>query len=82
MTITEDLVEQASIDTLKALGISYLHGQVLAPEGSAPERASFGDVVLRERLEAAVTRINPSIPAQAQAEAIKQVFVTDYAISG
>ena len=74
MSITEDIVELAAIETLQELGWSYLHGSVIAPDGSAPERRSFGDVILIGRLEAAIVRINPDAPEAARAEAMRRVL--------
>ncbi|MCW1382876.1 type I restriction endonuclease subunit R [Novosphingobium sp. KCTC 2891] len=74
MTITEDIVELAAIETLQELGWSYLHGSVIAPDGSAPERRSFGDVVLTGRLEAAIARINPDVPDAARSEALRRIL--------
>ena len=74
MSITEDIVELAAIETLQELGWSHLHGSVIAPDGSAPERRSFGDVVLTGRLEAAIARINPDAPEAARAEAMRRVL--------
>lgn len=74
MTITEDIVELAAIETLQELGWRYLHGSVIAPDGSAPERRSFGDVILIGRLEAAIARINPEAPEAARAEAMRRVL--------
>ncbi|RVU04049.1 type I restriction endonuclease subunit R [Novosphingobium umbonatum] len=74
MSITEDIVELAALETLQELGWSYLHGSVIAPDGSAPERRSFGDVVLVGRLEAAVARINSDAPEAARNEAIRRVL--------
>ena len=74
MSITEDIVELAAIETLQELGWGYLHGSVIAPDGSAPERRSFGDVVLTGRLEAAIARINPDAPEAARAEAMRRVL--------
>ncbi|WP_294275322.1 type I restriction endonuclease subunit R [uncultured Sphingomonas sp.] len=74
MSITEDIVELAALETLQELGWSYLHGSVIAPDGSAPERRSFGDVVLVGRLEAAVARINPDAPEAARNEAMRRVL--------
>ena len=56
---SEEHVELAGIETLKELGWLYLHGSVIAPDGPAPQRASYSDAVLIKRLEAAVERINP-----------------------
>lgn len=74
MSITEDIVELAALETLQELGWSYLHGSVIAPDGSAPERRSFGDVTLVGRLEAAVARINPNAPEAARNEAMRRVL--------
>lgn len=74
MSITEDIVELAAIETLQELGWSYLHGSVIAPDGSAPERRSFGDIILIGRLEAAIARINPDAPEAARAEAMRRVL--------
>jgi type I restriction enzyme R subunit len=69
MSITEDIVEQAALETLQELGWSYLPGPVIAPDGVAPERRSFGDVILVGRLEAAITRLNPGATESARNEA-------------
>lgn len=74
MSITEDIVELAALETLQELGWSYLHGSMIAPDGSAPERRSFGDVILVGRLEAAVARINPDAPEAARNEAMRRVL--------
>ncbi len=74
MSITEDIVEQAALETLQELGWPCLPGSVIAPDGSAPERRSFGDVVLVGRLEAAVARINPDAPEAARNEAVRRVL--------
>lgn len=74
MSITEDIVEQAAIETLQELGWAYCHGSVIAPDGSAPERRSFGDMILTGRLEAAIARINPDTPEPARAEALRRVL--------
>ncbi len=73
---SEDTVEQAGIETLKSLGWLYLHGSVIAPDGSSPQRPSYSDPVLVKRLEAWVEQINPDIPEEARAEAIRQVLVS------
>ncbi|MBR0913932.1 type I restriction endonuclease subunit R [Bradyrhizobium japonicum] len=74
MSITEDIVELAALETLQELGWSYLHGSVIAPDGIAPERRSFGDVILTSRLEAAIARINPDAPEAARGEARRRVL--------
>ena len=56
----EDKVELPAIQQLQSLGWEYVHGSTLSPESST-ERQYFKDVVLTERLNAAVKRINPWI---------------------
>jgi len=71
--MTEDQIEQFAIGRLRELGYAYQHGPGIAHDGEHPERASYEQVLLLERLRAAVRRINPHIPAAAQEEAVKQV---------
>jgi type I site-specific restriction-modification system R (restriction) subunit/very-short-patch-repair endonuclease len=71
--MTEDQIEQFAIGRLSELGYAYQHGPGIAHDGEHPERASYEQVLLLERLRAAVRRINPKIPAAAQEEAAKQV---------
>lgn len=77
MGITEDTVEQAALGIFTDLGYSYADASQIAPDGSAPERGAYGDVILAERLSAAVERLNPNIPAEARADAIKQLFISE-----
>jgi type I restriction enzyme R subunit len=74
MSITENIVELAALETLQELGWSYLHGSILAPDGVAPERRSNGDVILVGRLEAAIARLNPDAPEPARNEALRRVL--------
>jgi type I restriction enzyme, R subunit len=55
-----DKVEGPAIEQLTQLGWQYIHGAELSPENSK-ERQYFRDVVLVQRLEAAIKRINPWI---------------------
>ncbi len=71
--VTESDVEALAIERLEALGYSYLFGPDIGPEGDPPLRDSFEDVLLMDRIRAAVDRLNPDIPPEARAEALKQV---------
>jgi hypothetical protein len=71
--INEDLVEQAALAILQDQGIPYLGADVISPDGTDPERASHGEVLLMGRLEAAVARLNPRIPEDARRDAIRQI---------
>jgi hypothetical protein len=58
---TEDHVEEATLSWLEGLGYAGPHGPDLWPDGGALERASYGDVILFDRLRTALARINPHL---------------------
>ncbi len=71
--ITEHSIEEFAIEILDKLGYEYLYAPNIAPDGETPERETYEQVLLVERLQNAVKRINKFIPADAQAEAIKEI---------
>lgn len=76
--ITENTIESFAIELLECLGYEYIHGPDITPDGdastgSADRRDSYEQFLLMNRLERVVKRINPGIPAEAQAEAIKEI---------
>jgi type I restriction enzyme, R subunit len=71
--LNEDAIETLAIERLKTLGYEYIHGAEIAPDSVSPERDSFADVLLIERLRQAVKRINPTIAQPALDEAIKTI---------
>ncbi len=73
MRLSENDIEMWAIQELENLGWKYLHGAIIAPDGSAPERNSFSDVIFKSRVQEAVSRINPNIPTEAQHESLKVV---------
>ncbi|HEY9903825.1 MAG TPA: type I restriction endonuclease subunit R, partial [Candidatus Sericytochromatia bacterium] len=66
---TEEEIEAYNLELLKALGYGYKNGYTLEHEGTDPERQSFGDVLLKDRLTQALARINPHIPPDGRHEA-------------
>ena len=72
--LTESDIEQMAIELLEARGWKYLYGPDIAPDGATPMRASLEEVVLKGKLEAAVRRLNPSLPQAVTDEAVKQVM--------
>ncbi|WP_312263458.1 type I restriction endonuclease subunit R [Candidatus Igneacidithiobacillus taiwanensis] len=60
--LNEHQLEEACIGWFQETGWHYVHGPDIAPEGAHPERADYRQVILRERLLAALARINPQIP--------------------
>ncbi len=67
----ESDIEQMLIELLKTKGYQYLYGPDIAPDGDNPMRLSFEDVVLFDKLEKAVKRLNPSLPWLVQDEVVK-----------
>ncbi len=73
MKITESDIELLAIERLQALGFSYVYGPNIAPDSTTPERDSFTEVLLLNRLRYAVAIINPMLPAAALDEAVKAI---------
>ncbi len=72
---TETDLELATLEWLEGLDYSVIGGPEIAPppDGEHPERASYSDVVLEGRLQAAIEKLNPDIPQDAKEEAFKKV---------
>lgn len=81
--ITESVIESFAIGLLETLGYQYIYAPDIAPlsaagevpEGSAAEdiRTHYQEVLLLNRLQKAVKRINPGLAADALADAIKEI---------
>lgn len=61
--VTESDVEDAALSWLEGLGYTVAHGPDISPDGTAPERAADADVLLVDRLRAALARLNPHLDA-------------------
>ena len=75
--LTEADVEVMLLDQLGALGYTRLADSVAGPDGSSPERGAGSDVILSGRLEEAIKRLNPHIPADARQDALKRVIAVE-----
>ena len=71
--LDEAQVEIATVDYFRELGYQYVHGPEIAPDGGAPERSDYGQVVLLARLRAALRRINPAVPEAAVEDTIRRI---------
>lgn len=71
--MTEDQLEQEALSWLIEVGYTHLNGYDIAPDGPAPERDNFRQVLLPQRLRDAIARLNPHIPLAAREDAFKQV---------
>jgi type I restriction enzyme, R subunit len=72
--ITENIIEESAIDLLKSLGWEYANGRDLSPEGLFCERDNYQQIILTGRLQNAIAKINPNIPADAQEAAVQKVL--------
>ena len=72
--ITEDKIETFALEVLQSMGWGYVHGLSIAPGAEATERESFEQIVLVDRLRKSVAVLNPSIPYDAQEQAIQKVL--------
>jgi type I restriction enzyme, R subunit len=75
--LDEAQTEIAFLETVRGLGYGYAFGPDIAHDGPRPERTGYGDVVLLERLRAALGRINPKIPADAIDEVVRKITRTE-----
>lgn len=74
--ISEDHIEQIVIQEFIDLGYTYVNGADISPEGVSQER-QFDEVVLKQRLQSAISKLNPNVPYEAQEEAVKKLLRTN-----
>ncbi len=67
--LNEQQLEDLCLGWFQEAGWRFAHGPDIAPDSGAPERTDYRQVVLRERLLAALARINPQIPPAALEQA-------------
>jgi type I restriction enzyme R subunit len=60
--ITEDQLEQLCLDWFKSIGYDTVCGYDIAPDGEAPERTDYRQIILFDRLIQQLQVINPHIP--------------------
>ena len=71
--ITENSIEEFAIELLEKLGYESVYGPDIAPDGETPERESYEQVLLIDRLRKALKRINRNMPADVLEDAIKEI---------
>ncbi|MCD9096436.1 type I restriction endonuclease subunit R [Luteimonas fraxinea] len=71
--LSEAQLECALLAQLTSLGYAHASDEVIGPDGKQPERDAYDEVVLKARLAAAVARLNPAMPPEAQADAIRRL---------
>ena len=73
-SMTEDQLEQETLDWLSELGYAVHSGYDIAHDGPNPQRANYREVVLASRLREAIQRLNPQVPTAAREDALHRVL--------
>jgi type I restriction enzyme R subunit len=76
--IIESVVEQAALDWLGGLGYEIVSGVDIAPGEPAAERTDYKQVFLPDRVETKLEDLNPQIPAEGIAEAIRKLRLVSH----
>ncbi|MBL6985769.1 MAG: type I restriction endonuclease subunit R [Methylobacter sp.] len=71
--LTESAIESFAIKLFKRLGYDYIHAPDITPGSDKAERNRYDEVLLTGRLERALKRINPSMPATVLQTALKEL---------
>lgn len=72
--MTESNLEGHAIQLLVELGFKYAYGPDIAPNSSSAERSSFSEVILPERVIAAIKRLNRHLPTSTHEYAFKEIL--------
>jgi type I restriction enzyme R subunit len=75
--LTEAEIEDILLEQFRSLGYDHLAKDIAGPDGSNPERESYSDVILSQRLRDAIDRLNPTIPPEARDDAFKKIIATE-----
>jgi len=75
--VYESHIEKLALNWFEELEWTVVHGPDISPDEPASERASYSDVILRDRLESAIDSLNSTLPAQAKEEALRKVLVAE-----
>jgi type I restriction enzyme R subunit len=76
--LSEARLDAALLDQLAALGYAVEREERIGPDANAekgghPERESHDELVLKQRFERAVARLNPGLPLGACQDAVRKV---------
>jgi type I restriction enzyme R subunit len=72
--LSESHVEDAALVWLQDLGYTTIFGPDIAPDMPGAERSGWSEVVLPNRLNKALTRLNPDVPPEALVSAVKKIL--------
>lgn len=75
--LSEAAVELALLEQLRGLEYRIEREEDIGPDGHRPERESHDEVVLKQRFEDAVARLNPGLPLEARQDAVRRVMQSE-----
>ncbi len=75
--LSEATIELALLEQLRGLGYATTSDDIIGPDGKQPERESHDTVVLKQRFEDAVARLNPGLPPEARQDAVRRVMQSE-----
>jgi type I restriction enzyme R subunit len=75
--LSEAQLEAALLAQLTVLGYACASDDLIGPDGKQPERDAYDEVVLKTRLAAAVARLNPALPPEPQADAVRRLIQSE-----
>lgn len=75
--VSETDVEAVLLAQLEKLGYAISHGPDISPDGPAPERVSYDQMLLVSRLRAALERFNQHLPTETLEEVLRKVQQTE-----
>ena len=70
----ESKIEEYAIKLLESMGYDYLYGPDIAPDSLSPERSTFSEPFLPERVKAAIKRLNPHLSISTHEYAFKELL--------
>lgn len=71
----ESHLEQAALEWFEELGYEIVFGPDISPDGDYHELEEYSDVILADRLRAALARINPLLPEDALEDTFRQITI-------
>ncbi|MEK4538098.1 type I restriction endonuclease subunit R [Peribacillus sp. FSL K6-1552] len=71
---TEDRLEEAVIEVLQEMDYEYVFGPEIGHDGEHSERKDYREVVLTQRLQDALFRLNRHLPEEALEEAYRKII--------
>ena len=74
--LSEAELEELLLQNFERLGYERSTDAEFGPDGTSPERKSYGDVILQRRLVKAIEKLNPHIPSKARQDAFRSLVAT------